>query len=313
MRESLRHSWNDGRSRVNAKSFVVPSAVDRPRHVSPDNGSASFLTEASIIEDDNEETPASTDLSGKPGDDGRIMHRMPMVLEDLDYVRFQQAGKERRKVKVKPKEKNERVGVDRRVRELQPETKKDVRPIKDFLPLPMRVGGAPESANQVDGPAGVDESVIEDISFAEFTHVEPTNGGTEDQAIPDRTDDAPRLLLDGSEVIFSSPIRGDPEPVAVMWKRQLARRRIDGDEERHGALYDIIPEVRFDAEPSLTILISLMNSHTWWSFLYKSQNNTRRHLRTTCVNQSRSSRLDTCFIRTCSTISMRARTHGSSG
>lgn len=304
MRESLRHSWDDGRSRVKAKSTIVPSAVKRPRHASTDLGSASFLTEGSIIEDENDEPPAPSHLSGKPGDDGRIMHRMPMVLKDLDHVKFQQAGKERVGVKVEPTEKDGRGGVDKRVQELQPGTKKDVRPIKDFLPLPMRVGGAPEPAKEVDGEAGVDDSVIEDISFSEFTHVEPTNGGTEDQPIPDRTDDVPRLLLDGSEVIFSSPIRGDPDPVAVMSKRQLARRRIDGDKERYGALYDIIPEVRFNAEPCLTILILLMNSHTSWSFLYKYQNNTRRHLWTTCANQSRSSRLDTRFIRTCSTTSM---------
>jgi hypothetical protein len=224
--------------------FQEPS---RGRNPSPDTGSASFLSEASMLEPDDALPPSH--LSGKPGEDGRIMHRMPTVLKDLDHSKFQQAGNERRKiVKVEPKEKHPEKGlrdggVDKRVRELQLVPKKrDVRPIKDYLPLPMRMGCVDEPAKEPERGTQMDDSVVEDISFAESMHVDLAER-TEDWPSPQGEDGAPRIFLEGVEVVSSSPKTIVEEPMPVLSRRQLARRRILGDKARYGAMYDIIPEV----------------------------------------------------------------------
>lgn len=245
MRESLRNSWNDAPRGIDPS--VTTISVDRPRRTSPDLGSESFLTEASLIED--EPAPPSI-LSGKQATDGRIMHRMPMVLKDLDHAKFQRAGNALRKtVKAEP---TERPGnkapqdgvIDKRVRELQlVQGKRDVRPLKDFLPLPMRVAGVDEVADDKAGEGGVDELGVEDISVAEFTHVDPTEGREEEQSMENGVEEAPRIFLEGVEVANNSPKRGEKEGEVVLSKRQVRLRRILADKERYRALYDIIPEV----------------------------------------------------------------------
>lgn len=255
-------------------STAIVEERPRGRDPSPDIGSASFLSEASILEPDDAAPP--THLSGKPGSNGRIMHRMPTVLKDLDHVKFQQAGNERlRKIvkvehdKDKPPEKGLRDGgVDKRVRELQLVNKRrDVRPIKDYLPLPMRVGGVNEPAKQSEaGTEMMDDSVVEDISFAESVHMDVAEQ-PEEPPDPAEEDGAPRIFLEGVEVVSSSPKHIVEEPIPILSRRQLARRRILADTTRYGAMYDIIPEVCDVALFRSMTLTSILNSPMWWRSL----------------------------------------------
>lgn len=225
-----------------------PDIVLPPAQISPEVGFISFLTDASL----DVPEPTNTDpIESK----GRLLLRMPVLLKDLDHSKFPHQPDKPRRTKaptalekeVKRREERAAGARDKRVRELQMGQGRRVRPIKEYLPLPMRV-----EPNKVDGgvhglpvlalapgpeltSGGAEESAVEEISFADSVGV-----GGED--VRERA--VPRILVDGMAVV-------SPEKAAVVKKGQSAERSVllgQGtgvlwDEERWRAICNVIPQV----------------------------------------------------------------------
>lgn len=261
VRESMRQSGGERQAvkgnDLTAGQIFPPaptSVMDIPTWVqrSPEAGSESFLTDASIT--DIAGVPP-THPSGKATDDGRQMHRMPVLLKDLDHAKFLEGSKKREKATKPPQQRGKKSGeekraaggLDKRVRELQVGGKeRNVRPIKEFLPLHMRVkhvagktDGNPEDVSMVD------DSVVDDISFAESIQEDPAgDGGGEgirngkEQRM--RKEKTSVTLDEVREAAVSSSRPSASESTMTHLDGRRAMRR---DEERFGAVYDTIPQV----------------------------------------------------------------------
>lgn len=254
--ESVRCAGHESTIRRQDAQIAVPtvstpnSGSARPgAQISPEVGFTSFLTDASV--DLAPPTPTAHEDTAIPGQ--RPMRRMPVLLKDLDHTKFppEPAPKSRSKVPTalekEVKRREERAaGRDKRVRELQAGLQgkgKLVRPIKEFLPLPMRVEpqadvragqGFPvlnlgSKPNQNRG----EDSVVEEISFADSVH---TEGGT--------VREVPCILVDGMAVV--SPVKGTIEKRGRNAERNVSSdlmTRGVSDRERWGVVCAIIPQV----------------------------------------------------------------------
>lgn len=182
------------------------------------------------------------------------MRRMPVLLKDLDHAKFHHQPHKKSRIKAptalekEVKRREERAGArDKRVRELQAGQGKRVRPIKEYLPLPMRVEpkkvdtgmgqGLPVlgGAARPDGNGGGDESAVEEISFADSVRA-----GGED--VQERA--VPRILVDGMAVV-------SPEKASIAQKGRMAERSVlpdqrtglVSDQERWRVACHVIPQV----------------------------------------------------------------------
>ncbi|KAJ9102296.1 hypothetical protein QFC20_004989 [Naganishia adeliensis] len=237
-RESLRQSGDDRTARRQDGQKLLSTTpktgtVLPPAQISPEVGFTSFLTDASL------DIPEPTN-TGPVEKGGRVVRRMPVLLKDLDHAKFHHQPDKKSRIKAptalekEVKRREERAGArDKRVRELQGGQGKRVRPIKDYLPLPMRVEpkkvetgmgqGLPVlgGAARPDGNGGGDESAVEEISFADSVRA-----GGED--VQERA--VPRILVDGTAVV-------SPEKASIAQKGRMAERSVLPD-QRTGLVSD---------------------------------------------------------------------------
>lgn len=240
----------DGQSVNQTTSTPKAGTAQPPAQISPEVGFTSFLTDASVDVASPAPTAPETTEAGRP------MRRMPVLLKDLDHAKFphqpEKNPPDKKRIKAptalekEVKRREERAAArDKRVRELQaPQNGKRVRPIKDFVPMPMRVEPKADERTIQGLPvlnmgskqfqkSAADESRAEDISFADSVHA----GG---DAVSER--EVPRILVDGVAVV-------SPEKATAKRGRKIPQEVLSDqvpespDQERRRVVCEVIPQV----------------------------------------------------------------------